>query len=700
MGDEVSDFRKNNFGMATDNPILEPEGDLLGRVDVANSFAEQILRIDASEGVVVGVLGPWGSGKTSFVNLVCSYLRRRHIQILHFNPWMFSGSEQLVKSFFVELAAQMKLRPGLAEAGNSLAEYGEFFTDLGWVPVVGPWIERARLVVKILGRISRRGKQGIAAQRHKVESALSSLDEPIVVVLDDIDRLTTSEIRDTFKLVRLTANFPNIIYLVAFDRIRVEEALQEQGIPGRSYLEKIVQIAIDLPEVPEHLLHDHVLKAIEMTVTNIEKHGPFDSNLWPDVFMEIVRPLVRNIRDVRRYVMAVDWTLRGIGDHVALVDVLGLETARIFLPDVYRMIPPSLAGLTTISNAVSQDKVRAQQLESQVERLIKCGGDHAEVVRALVERLFPGAMWHIGQVHYTDESKGQWLKSRRVAHEHILRYYLERVHGEGLNSFVDAEQAWMSMHDRDKFDAYLRGVKKSRIKDVLSSLEIYEDEYSDVHVIPGSVVLLNLLPDLPEEPLGMFEFDNELYVCRVVLRLLRSLKDPKLIEDATRNIYTEVGALSSKLALITIVGHQEHAGHKLISESGARALEKEWREEVISANIETIVNDPSLFRVLIRARLMGIADGNQVEIDPSPRMTLAVLRSARTEVRSGTPDSRSIRRYPRFDWDALVKLYGDEVTLRERVDDLRTSCPKDAGELLELADKYLSGWRPDGYSRH
>ena len=64
-----------------------------------------------------------------------------------------------------------------------------------------------------------------------------------------------SEIRDIFKLVRLTANFPNIIYIVAFDRNRVEKALAEQGLPGRDYLEKILQVAFDLPVVPSYDAH-------------------------------------------------------------------------------------------------------------------------------------------------------------------------------------------------------------------------------------------------------------------------------------------------------------------------------------------------------------------------------------------------------------------------------------------------------------
>ncbi len=67
--------------------------------------------------------------------------------------------------------------------------------------------------------------------RDQITKELRALAEPIVVVIDDIDRLTTPEIREIFKLVRLTASFPNIVYVLAFDRARVEQALTEDGVP-------------------------------------------------------------------------------------------------------------------------------------------------------------------------------------------------------------------------------------------------------------------------------------------------------------------------------------------------------------------------------------------------------------------------------------------------------------------------------------
>ena len=90
-------------------------------------------------------------------------------------------------------------------------------------------------------------------------------------MLDDTDRLATTEIRDIFRLIGLTASFPNTVYIVEFDRRRVEDALPEQGIPGRDYLEKILQVAVDLPVAPPHLTHRQIFDAIDLALSAVGK---------------------------------------------------------------------------------------------------------------------------------------------------------------------------------------------------------------------------------------------------------------------------------------------------------------------------------------------------------------------------------------------------------------------------------------------
>ncbi len=685
------------MSVKADKPIQTPEDDVLGRSKVARTLAEQLLYLDVSEGVVVGVLGPWGSGKTSFINLVRTHLKKLDVTVLDFNPWMFSGAAQLVESFFIELSAQLKLRPSLSEVGKALENYGEIFSGMGSLPLVGPWIERGRIATKVVAKIFQRRKQGIGGPRAKVEKALVDLDKPIVVVLDDIDRLTTFEIRDIFKLVRLTANFPNVIYILAFDRLRVEQALTEDGLPGRDYLEKILQISVDLPAVPAHILNKQVFEAIDEALSGVDMPGPFDENIWPDVFMEIIRPLLTNMRDVRRYAVAVQGTVRDLNGQVALVDVLALEAIRIFLPDVFRQMHESIDGLTTTSGFSYGTCEDPPHLKEQIDRLIAAADSHAEVVRALIRRLFPAAERHVGGSTYEHDWKNQWLRERRVAHEEILRFYLERVVGEGLQAFTDAERAWARMANRNQFHNYLRSLDPERLEDVIGSLEIFEDQFRSEHVEAGTIVLLNLLPKLPKRPRGMFDLGPEMVVRRVVYRLVRSLKDPDKIEAAVRNILPHLNTLSSKEQLISMVGYREGVGHKLVAEEAAKRFEAEWRSEVRSASVDSLVKESQLLRILVLAKREADASEPPLNIPDSPSMTLALLRSARREVRSQSLGSRSVRRFPRLAWDSLIELYGDEETLRDRIEKLKATHPEGENELFELVDKYLRGWRPSEF---
>lgn len=676
-----------------DNPIDNEGDDLLGRGHAARAFAEDVLSLDASEGVVVGVLGAWGSGKTSYVNLARARFAELDVPVLDFNPWMFSGTEQLVASFFIEMSAQLKLRTNLAGVGQDFEEYGEAFSGLGWLPFVGPWIERARGVGKVVSKLLERRKEGIGAHRQKVREATAKLNKPVVVVLDDIDRLTTDEIRDVFKLIRLTANFPNLIYVVAFDRVRVETALSEVNIPGRDYLEKILQLAVDLPAVPEQVLTRQLLESIDVALRDLPNIGPFNDQAWPDVLVEVIRPLVKNMRDVRRYVAAMHGTVRQLNGQIALVDVLALEAVRVFLPDVFEQVRRSVDGLTTASgmNFGGSDP---PHLKAQVEGVLASARDHQPAVRSMIQQLFPAAGRHVGGSHYTADWKRTWLKERRVAHTDLLTLYLERIAGEGLLAFNSAERAWAVFTDAAALNEALRAVPPSDVQDVVASLEAYEADFTADHVVSGLMVLLNLLADVPQRQRGMLDLDTRMVFSRVVYRLLRALPDDASVEAAVGSILPEVPSLSSQLELISSVGHREGRGHKLATEAGAAQFEREWRERVRSAVPAELAKDEELFRVLILTKREAEPGEPDLAIDFSPEMTAALLRSARTETRSQSMGSRAVHREARLHWDALVELYDNETVLGERVAELRTADLPDPEGVVELAERYLGGWRP------
>jgi len=326
--------------------------------------------------------------------------------------------------------------------------------------------------------------------------------------------------------------------------------------------------------------------------------------------------------------------------------------------------------------------------------LLAAAGERVDVVRAMIDRLFPAGKRHIGGRHFGPDRTGRWLRDRRIAHEHLLRLYLERLAGEGLQAFTDAERAWVHMADRDALEAHLRSVNPNRLQDVISSLEAYEDQFAPEHVVPGTIVLLNLLPDLPERRRGMFELETRLVVSRVTYRLLRSLKSAPAVEAAVRQILPEVKSLSAKLELITDVGYREGAGAKLVSAAAAAEFERALRDEVRAASVDDLSKEPDLFRLFLVVQREADPSEPPLAIGDAPKLTLAVLQAARSEVRRQSAGSRAVRRLPRLAWDVLIELYGDESTIKQRIESLKATAPQGADELLALADKYIGGWRP------
>lgn len=688
----------------TDNPIEGAAQDLLERGGVAGALADTIRYVDASKGYVVGVLGPWGSGKTSLVNLAREQLKsdKPELLVLDFNPWMFSGAEQLVDSFFAELAAQLRLKGDKFRAiADDLDSYSELLTPLGLLPFVGGWFDRARGVASAAKKFQDKRKHGVAERRTRLSEELSKLEQPIVVVLDDIDRLTTQEIREVFKLVRLTASFPNVIYLLAFDRYRVEQALQEEGIDGRDYLEKIVQIVIDVPALPRELLLRSLTDALGKVIEAASSDQRFDAERWPDLLFEVILPSVRHMRDVRRLAASVYTAIRELCDQVELVDILALEAIRVFMPDTFGAIANGRDALTKPIGLSFERSRDAGTEKAQVEALVTVATreSNADAAKAIIERLFPAGSQHNSNMHYGSDSERSWLRSRRVAHKDVLQLYLERNANEDFTAFKAAEAALALASDAVAFDVHLRAVEPARLEKVITALEIYEGEFPVDAIVPMSIVLLNIMPAIPDRPRGMMDLMNaRIVVTRVVLRALRQLGTPDAVEIAVNEVLAKLTRLSPRAELVQLVGYGDGAGHKLVSEDAATGYEKELAQLVRDAAPEALAAESELLRLLLAAeRTTGSSPLRPDAV--TPQLTMAILMSATGETKSQPYGSRAVHRSPWLAWEVLVSSFGGEAPLKSAIDATRgqTTTPPGYEDTLVLADKYLSGWRPKDF---
>jgi predicted KAP-like P-loop ATPase len=683
------------FALRGDRPIESIEHDRLGRAPFARALAEQILEAPALDSYVVAIMGPWGSGKTSLINMVVEEAKLRSDPVVvRFNPWIFSGTERLVGFFFRELGAQFSelKNDRLANIAASLKKYAGLFGSVAqYVPAVGELLKKgSELAESAAGGFAE--PPSIECQRDLIRKQLQSIDKKIIVLVDDIDRLRRDEIREVVQLVRLTGDFPNVIYVLAFDRRRVEAALAEDDETGRAYLEKIVQVAYDVPVALEADIAKMLVDELEAAATGIE-HGHFDEMTWTNIFHDVVRPLFRSPRDVRRYVNALPPTLRVLGNEVALPDVLALEAIRIFLPEIFAELPALVDALTSRERGPHRDRSQDPRAKA-VQKLVENAGENRKVVVAMVTRLFPHAVRFLGGTSYADGYDRQWYRTRRVAVDEVLRFYLERRLPEGVMSVSAVKSAYDLLGDRTALTELLDKLDPERLENLLGRLEVYEDEYPPEHIEAAIGAILDQLGSLREGRRHHFDFGADLTLDRVVLRLLRRQGDQGERQAIVARVLPTVRSLSAQRGLIRLI-----EGHKLAGEQAIAAWKAELCERLLSVSPATLAHERHLGWLLAEAADIGgeTAERARSFIEHDALLVRLLSSAISVQSRRSLSDVASVQE-KRLPWKDIERVFGSE-RIAARVREARGRLSREqldpqGNEALDLAMRYADGWRP------
>ena len=254
--------------------------------------------------------------------------------------------------FFSELAAQLRGSKSAAirDLAGVFVSYGEAVAPL--VPLIFGRTGAAVAAVLQRGRKTVKDKGASAsAQRRELQRRLAAVQRPIVVFVDDIDRLTPEEVREVVRLVKLVGDLPGVRYLLAFDRRRVELALSDRAEDGRTYLEKIVQAPHDLPVIDPVRLRRFALQALNERLSD-DQLPFFSQAAWGNLYGAGIAPMLKTLRDARRLANVAPAALKLTQGEVAAQDVLALEALRLFDPDVHGALP-DLADVLTGGEAQS-----------------------------------------------------------------------------------------------------------------------------------------------------------------------------------------------------------------------------------------------------------------------------------------------------------------------------------------------------------
>jgi Cdc6-like AAA superfamily ATPase len=254
---------KINEGLISDDPIeSELEGISYDRTTYAKSIVAEVIKTRNARAFNISITGKWGSGKTSFLNLMRNEINREELTgkfiLVDYNPWDFKEEKiigiDLLKKISHEIGNEKELQEKFKGLMLSLQGMNQSF----WYKIV-PYL---------LNGISN--EKSLKEYREEIGKELSKQDKKLIIFLDDLDRLDGEEILEIFKTIRNSFDIANTFFVLGFDIDyvvdQIKDKLKGEDSQDRAieYLDKIFQMKLFMPSNSDYSFYQEYKQLVKL----------------------------------------------------------------------------------------------------------------------------------------------------------------------------------------------------------------------------------------------------------------------------------------------------------------------------------------------------------------------------------------------------------------------------------------------------
>ncbi|MGM8261354.1 KAP family P-loop NTPase fold protein [Clostridium perfringens] len=428
-----------------DNAIKSKEEDLLGRKKFSINISENIINYKEESAITIGLIGKWGSGKSSVINMMKEHIKEKNkeIEFIDFNPWCFSGGNKLVEEFFDTLISYLGIDNNeLNKLGQKLKLYSLAMKPLTFIPKVNKVFDSLEKITKAsgeaIGEFCKQEKSDINSLKEIINGELKSLNKKIVITIDDIDRLENEEVKEIFKLVRAIGDFNNIIYILAFD----EEKVCKVFSSGPDYIDKIINIPIYIPEVSSKAINEYFLKNIDKNF----KLGEFNLKYFESIYKLLLENKFDNLRNVKRFLNILSFNKNWILREVNIIDYIIITFLKLYDKNIYFFIRDNKLK---IFSANSPKKLNEFIKKSSVDS--KLNIDISRLLNLIFDKSLNNNLRAINKVYYFDT-------------------YFEELLTEKVYT-LDELNKYKNIESKKEFSLYLKGMDNKKILKIFDNLE-------------------------------------------------------------------------------------------------------------------------------------------------------------------------------------------------------------------------------------
>ena len=683
-----------------DDPISSADQDELDRGTTCRTLANICCGIDASEGRTVGVIGPWGCGKTSCLRMTRAVLEERGATVIEFNPWLWSEAGDLVQSIL----------DAIARACGGVAELE---------PIAGKLTRYARQLAGVDPRADATGRflkelceaNGIDLDRGRMDTPeglrdtirekLRKWHSRLVVMVDDVDRLERKQLQDTLRAVRLAGNLPNVVYVVALDKDTVARTLDEGGFEGVAYLEKILEIELPVPTVQREQKHRLIGQALRKVLGRVTERQGQEEDMT-GLILDILEPLLQTPRDIKRYAMRVEAAMETVPDAVRCNDLLALEAIRLKVPAAVHVMERHIGSITAHDGLRRGSSGGDQAAEGAGKEMLEAAGEHRSVVEAFIKSYLPRVA--MSERHAQPDWRHQiekWRREGRIGELSILEAAFGRRTTSELKRSGWTRQAFEKLDSRSELSKFLTSLPRDQIQDVVQGLEHYTGEFTEKQATEAIPVLMTLRTQMPRRPRELGVVDTEMVFTRVVVRLLEAMAQ-NTREEKVEALIDQIESFGARARFLDLLRHEDHTGRARCSEERCNALEEQWLERLRATTGETLKSEIELFTVAELARDTARRTGKVWTVWDDPILIRKIIHGSSEESvrysRTLGGGETKTSRVRHLHWPTLEKIWGSSnevVNAVKRASEARPPPTQEEAACLELAWEYWAGRSDD-----
>lgn len=490
-----------------DKPIENEQEDLLSRNDFAKHFAKDVVMLAEKNNFTIALNGTWGSGKTSLINLIKNEIvrLRDHDEqvssypiIIDFAPWNSLDENGIITQFFrsfTSIFTKNKLKEFLKHSKTQFAL--NLLKDL---PLIrNPFKLLKTFYDKYLKEFLEKDKD-LLTTKQEIIKCLKKSNYNFIVFIDDIDRLNNSEIKLLFQLIKAVCDFPNVTYVLSYDKGIVANALSnEQTSDGYKYLEKIIQLSIDVPKPLKEDFQGYLFTKMD-NILAMAPESEFDTGRWSYIFRNGFYNYFKNLRDVNRYINAVLFKFPSYKGVLNPLDFFTMEAISLFEPQLLNFIKNNKETLCKSSTSYGEDRNKeVEQLQAECNKI----SNNFELIKYLFPYINTNA-WSFGAVGEFSYYNRYKSNGRICYEKHFEFYFAGKLDNESI-SRMDIVKI-LKNYDKSNLDHYFKSLNNKSFILFLQYLDGYlkDNMYKDE--------ILNIMPDIISYSKDFKDLSNLLFV--------------------------------------------------------------------------------------------------------------------------------------------------------------------------------------------